>query len=313
MLSGDPVDDVIHLLRPQTVVSAGLRAQGRWAISFEAYPHVKFGTVLSGRCSIALEGRRRAVVCGAGDVYLLGNPPRYVMASDPSAPRIAATSLFRHADPAGVVTLRRPGPQPPTHIVGGHFVFDPANAHLLVSALPPLLQVPAKTAGALRELAALLARELSEPLPGRGVAVDRLAQLVLVYAMRSADTTGMSRRGSWLRALADPRIGRALRYIHADVRARFTLDQLASTAGMSRSAFAAAFKELVGRPPLDYAIAWRMDVARDALRTTERPVGELAFALGYESESAFSAAFKRLTRTSPRAYRQASRRTSHAA
>ncbi|ATB46191.1 helix-turn-helix domain-containing protein [Corallococcus macrosporus] len=239
-LRGDPIDDVIQLLRPRTVVSAELRAAGRWGIRFQGYPHVKFGTVVAGHCVILLEGQRRVVRCEAGDVYLLGNPPPYVMASDATAPRLEAHALFSRVTD-GVVTLGAAGTAPATHIVGGHFVFDASNAHLLMRALPPILRVPAASAGPLRELAGLLVREL------------------------------------------------------------------ASAAGMSRSAFAARFKQLVGRPPLDYAIGWRMDLARDALRTTERTVGELAFAFGYESESAFSTAFRRVVGMSPRAYRQRAR------
>lgn len=305
-LTGDPIDDVIQLLRPQTVVSAGLRASGRWGIHFEAYPHVKFGTVVAGHCVILLEGQRRTVRCEAGDVYLLGNPLPYVMASDVRVPRVEARALFSRAS-QGVVTLGAAGEEPTTHVVGGHFAFDASNAHLLMNALPPILRVPAAAAGSLRELAGLLVRELAEPRPGRGLVLDRLAQLILVHAMRSADLVGMRRRGSWLRALADPRIGTALRRIHADAQARFSLGELASVAGMSRSAFATRFKELVGRPPLDYAIGWRMDLARDALRTSERTVGELAFAFGYESESAFSTAFRRVVGVAPRAYRQRAR------
>ncbi|MFP2956284.1 AraC family transcriptional regulator [Myxococcus sp. 1LA] len=305
-LSGDPIDDVIQLLRPRTVVSAELRVTGRWGIRFEGYPHVKFGTVVAGHCVILLEGRRTAVRCEAGDVYLLGNPPPYVMASDATVPRLEAHALFSRVTD-GVVTLGVTGTAPATHIVGGHFVFDASNAHLLMQALPPILRVPAASAGPLRELAGLLVRELAEPRPGRGLVLDRLSQLMLVHAMRSADIVGMRRRASWLQALTDPRIGLALRRIHADVQARFSLGELASVAGMSRSAFAVRFKQLVGRPPLDYAIGWRMDLARDALRTTERTVGELAFALGYESESAFSTAFRRVVGMPPRTYRQRAR------
>ena len=76
---------------------------------------------------------------------------------------------------------------------------------------------------------------------------------------------------------------------------------------MSRTAFAARFRALVGQPPLAYAIQWRMSLARDALGTTDRPIGEMAFALGYASESAFSMAFRRENGCSPRAYREAQR------
>ncbi|MFY0539371.1 helix-turn-helix transcriptional regulator [Nannocystis pusilla] len=133
--------------------------------------------------------------------------------------------------------------------------------------------------------------------------LDRLAQVILVHGMRRLGAGDIGRRASWLRALADPQIGAALRQIHADVGRRWTLGELAAAVGMSRSAFALRFTRMVGKPPLEYAIAWRMQLARDALRTSERPVGELGFALGYASESAFSTAFRREVGESPRAFR----------
>ena len=123
-------------------------------------------------------------------------------------------------------------------------------------------------------------------------------------ALRRLDADGQSpARTGWLRALADPKIGAALRHIHASVKEGTSLAALARVAGMSRTTFAARFKALVGQPPLGYAIRWRMSLAKDALRTTDRAIGELAFDLGYASESAFSMAFRREVGCSPRAYR----------
>lgn len=181
------------------------------------------------------------------------------------------------------------------------------NAHLLVEALPELVRIPAEEASSLRDVTRLLVEEVRSAQPGRPRALDQLAQLVLTYALRWLDSDGKSpARTGWLRALADPRIAAALRHIHSNVETGTSLVELARVASMSRTAFAARFKELVGQPPLAYAIGWRMSLAKDALRTTDRAIGELAFKLGYESESAFSMAFRREVGCSPRAYRRES-------
>ena len=114
-------------------------------------------------------------------------------------------------------------------------------------------------------------------------------------------------RTGWLSALADPRVGAALRHIHTNVATGTSVAALAKVAGMSRTAFAARFKQLVGQAPLAYAIQWRMALAKDALRTTDRAIGALAFELGYESESAFSTAFRREVGCAPRTYRTSMR------
>lgn len=118
-----------------------------------------------------------------------------------------------------------------------------------------------------------------------------------IYQVIAARSVG------WLGALGDDRVGAALRAMHADVAHRWTLEELASVAGMSRSAFAASFKSLVGSAPLEYLIHWRMSLARDALRHDTRSISDLAFATGYASESAFSTAFRRVVGASPTQFR----------
>lgn len=301
----DPLADVLALLRPEAVLAAELRAHGRWSLEFEPDPAVKFGVVLAGQCSIALRGRA-AKRLRAGDIFLLGGPPPFVMATDLEAPRRSAHELLSSS--AGrVAQLGSARAKPVVHLLGGHFALNPAHAHLLVDALPPFLRIPSDEASSLRGLIPLLVDEVRSMHLGRQRALDQLAQLVLTYALRWLDADGKSlARTGWLRALADAHIGAALRQIHSNVAARTSLAELARLAGMSRTAFAARFKQLVGLSPLAYAIQWRMSLAKDALRTTDRAIGELAFELGYESESAFSMAFRREVGCSPRSYRQRS-------
>jgi AraC-like DNA-binding protein len=301
----DPLADVLALLRPEAAVAAELRAQGRWSLAFDAYPGVKFGVVVEGECRIAVRGRA-AKTLRAGDVFLLGGAP-YVIASDMETPSRSANDFLRPRANR-VVRIGSAREKPVAHVVGGRFALDLANAHLVVEALPEFVRIPAQAAGALRDVTRLLIDEVRAAQNGRLRALDLLAQLVLTYALRWLDADGKSHaRTGWLSALADARIGAALRHIHSSVETGTSLAELARVAGMSRTAFAARFKELVGQPPLAYANQWRMSLAKDALRTTDRAIGELAFKLGYESESAFSMAFRREVGRSPRAYRNESR------
>lgn len=306
----DPLADVLTLLRPEVVLAAELRAHGRWSLAFDRQPAVKFGVVVEGECSIAVD-RRAPKTLRAGDVFLLGGPPPFVVGSDLKAPSRHGQQLLGGTR-SRVVHIGDPRTRPVVHLMGGHFLLDPVNAHLLVEALPAFIRIPAEEPSPLRELMPLLIDEVRSNQLGRGRALDQLAQLVLTYALRRVDLDGGSTRSGWLRALADAQIGAALRHIHASVKTGTSLAALARVAGMSRTAFAARFKTLVGQPPLGYAIQWRMSLARDALRSSDRPIGALAFELGYASESAFSMAFRRETGCSPRGYRNAGAPTASA-
>jgi AraC-like DNA-binding protein len=155
-------------------------------------------------------------------------------------------------------------------------------------------------------LSDLLVAEVANPTVGSALVIDRLAQVLFVHMLR-AHADQPTRAVGWLGALRDDRIGATLRAMHADMARRWTLEDLARIAKMSRSAFAASFKAQVGTAPLAYLIQWRMAVARDALRRNTQSISELAFATGYESESAFSTAFRRVVGTSPRQFRDSAR------
>ena len=300
----DPLAEVLALLRPAAVLAAELRAHGRWRLTFDGDAYdVKFGIVIEGECLFAIQGHPPETL-RAGDVFLLGGPPSYVVASDLDAPSRSGIELL-HPTKKSVVQLGSKREKPVTRLLGGRFMLEASNAHLLVEALPAFARIPANEASPLRSAARLLIDEARSTQLGRVRALDQLAQLVITYALRWLDSEGegLARTG-FLRALADPRIGAAIRHIHGSVEKGTSLAELAHVAGMSRTAFSARFKELVGKPPLAYAIQWRMSLAKDALRTTDRAIGELAFELGYESESAFSMAFSREIGCSPRAYKR---------
>ncbi|MHB9757261.1 AraC family transcriptional regulator [Streptomyces sp. BYX5S] len=300
--SGDPIVDVLKLLRTQAVVPAPVHAASPWAVRFEPYAHVKLGVVLEGECWMSLTGCE-PVLLREGDFFLLNNPPGHTLASALDvAPREAA-DLQERGTVGGEVRVGAEADED-TYVCCIDFAFQEANASVLFDVLPPLVLVRAgdPRGALLTHLSALTVAEMESAGVGRSLVLEHLAQLILVHMLRvHADAT--ERPVGWLGALVEDGIGAALRAMHADVGRRWTLDELAAISHMSRSAFAAAFKAKVGTAPLTYLIEWRMSLARDALRGDTRSISELAAATGYESESAFSTAFRRVVGLSPRRFR----------
>jgi AraC-like DNA-binding protein len=296
----------MELLRPQAVVPAPLHAASPWAVRYEPFPHVKLGVVVDGECWLSLEGLE-PVLLHEGDFYLLGNPPPYVLGSSlDAAPRAAAT-LPHNAIGRGFRIGADTDEDAYTCSVD--FAFDDNDASLLLDVLPPMVLVRAdEPRGPLfTHLASLMVVEIESSGVGRSLVLQHIAQIIFVHMLR-AHADDVERPSSWLAALADDGIGAALRAMHSDVGRRWTLEELAEISRMSRSTFAATFKEKVGMAPLGYLIEWRMRLARDALRKDSRTLSELAAATGYKSESAFSTAFRRVVGTSPQHFRNAARR-----
>ena len=179
---------------------------------------------------------------------------------------------------------------------------------MLVGHLPPVVHLPASShdnpwfGSTLQHLAA----ETLGDQPGSAAIVDRLAEVLFVQAMRSHIRSMLdSESASWLRALTDPQIGEALRLMHDQPDRGWTVPTLASAVSMSRSAFAERFRRLVGETPLDHLTRWRMVRAAAMLRSPwSVHMTSVAAAVGYESESSFGKAFKRVMGVAPGGYRK---------
>lgn len=288
----DPLSQVFALLNVRVARCTRFEAGGSWAYRFPAKPALKFGAVLRGACwmDFGEEPRRQL---RAGDTFLPANAPSYVLANDEDAPPLDGIAAFDwdHGEIA-----RHDGDE--TILVAGSFRFDAFDAALLLDALPPFLLIPGAhpSAAIIRTTLALITPEIAGPQIGAAVLTDRLVDVLLVLVLRAAlEHEGAGEHDGkfgWLGALADPRIGKALRLMHGDAAFPWTLDRLSSEAAMSRSAFARRFRALVGQAPLDYLLGWRMRIARDRLRRGST-VAAAALAVGYASESAFRHAFKR--------------------
>jgi AraC-like DNA-binding protein len=149
-----------------------------------------------------------------------------------------------------------------------------------------------------------VASEMASREPGFETIVSRLADILVVQAVRAHLAQSGGGCKGWLRALVDPPIGRALSLIHEKPEDDWTVESLASKVGMSRSTFAARFAQLVEEPPLTYPTRWRMQKASRLLETRHASVAEVAKRVGYDAEAAFSKAFKRWVGVPPGAYRR---------
>ncbi|WP_285104599.1 AraC family transcriptional regulator [Promicromonospora sp. MEB111] len=298
--------DAISLLRPRTVVGPSLHAAGEWALRFDRFPHVRIGGLVRGTCWLILDGHE-PVLLQEGDTFMLGDPPPYVLASTPGARTRPAEEVWARAEDGSV----RIGPEAEEnlYLCVGHIGFDDGNASLLTDLLPPLVIVRAADPRGLElgQLITLLATEVEATAAGGPLVENHLAQILLVHMLR-AHAGRTDRPTGWLGALNEDGIGAALRAVHADVARSWTLQELADISHMSRSAFAQAFKSHVGVPPLDYLIRWRMNLARNALARDTLSISQLARATGYQSESAFSTAFRRVVGSSPSTFRDQARK-----
>jgi len=156
----------------------------------------------------------------------------------------------------------------------------------------------------LKKTLELLVSEVDASTQGSEVAVQYLANLLWIQALRSHTETVPEQSSGLLHALADPHIGAALYSMHKRIEHPWTVASLASEAGMSRSAFALRFKELMGESPLEYLTRWRMYRGSDLLRESDRKLADVAQAVGYDSDGAFHRAFKRVLGMAPGEYRR---------
>jgi AraC-like DNA-binding protein len=226
----------------------------------------------------------------------------HTLRSEPDAPAPDVEELELEPQSDRYEILRHGGGGAPTILICGAVRFDHPAARNLVQILPDAIHIDCASSPEMEWMQSalrLMGAEARELRPGGEAVMTRLADIIVVQAIRTwIDTDPAARRG-WVGALRDPQIGRAISLIHREPARAWTVASLADEVAMSRSAFAARFTELVGEPAMQYATRWRMHVAVDALKQDGANVAELADRLGYRSEAAFARAFKRVVGVPP--------------
>jgi AraC-like DNA-binding protein len=298
----DPIDDVFGSMRVHTSLYARIEAAAPWGVTFVRGAAARFGYVVRGSAWLTVEGRDPVRV-SAGDCWMIVGGAQYALQDDPkTATEFCYRALRRHSN--HVVQLGGQGD--PVTVITGWFLFDRHGAKPLIDLMPEIIltRMDAERSELMQSTLQLLAAETARPSLGTGIVVSRLADILFIQAIRAHAAAAGAEASGWIGALVDPRLSRAFKAVHGRVDHPWTVEGLAREAGMSRSAFAARFRDSVGLAPLDYVTRWRMFRAGAMLRQGQHSIAEIAVRVGYENESAFAKAFKRVTGITPGLYRK---------
>jgi AraC-like DNA-binding protein len=299
------VDVLAALMRELHFAAAGYRRlelSAPWAISFDQAGLRGIHIVTEGRCEIVF-GNGPSQLLVAGDLVIAPRGDPHVMRSR-GATRLKPTPGAKLAghNVAGRIAFGGGGER--TVVLCGAFVFEDRE-HPALAGLPRMVHVASSGGRAPRWLAGYVDALMTEALdPGSGsdVVLARLSAALVTRALRHG-VDGMQESG-WLKGLGDPGIARALATMHDACEKRWTIESLARKAGQSRATFAQRFHALVGEPPMQYLFRRRMREASRLLGSGQASLAQIAHAVGYRSEPAFSAAFKRYSGRSPGEYRR---------
>lgn len=303
----DAFGEIFHLLKLTGTFYCQSRLTAPWGIAVPAMPDVMtFLVVTRGRCYLR-QGGAPNMALAQGDFLLLTAGKAHEVLSDPNC---TATPLDQlPVEPVSEVyeTLSFGGGGETTQLMYGVMRPDHAASSILMALLPDQLHISRWSQSStawLQGTMQFIADEAQEQRPGGEMVITRLADVLVIEAIRTWLNTRGGAESGWVRAVRDPQIGRALVQIHQCPDKDWSVHSLAQVAGMSRSAFSAKFTNLIDMSVKRYLTMWRMHLARDHLLRTTQPISAIAAELGYSSEPTFHRAFKRVFGIPPGAVRR---------
>jgi AraC-like DNA-binding protein len=320
----DPLSDVLKTVRLHGAVFFMLESSAPWANGMpdgvtlapvlvpRAQQVISFHVITHGACwGGLLDGP--LVRLEAGDVIVFPRGDGYFMSfvrQEPTPPDVDQAFGFIRGMKSGQLPFSMKfgggGPEQ-VGAICGFLGCDARPFNPLIATLPRLLHIKGAASAQddrLRRLMDLTLTEARDQVPGAESVRLRLSELMFVEVIRRHVAALPPEQAGWLAGLRDEFVGRALALLHERAAHAWTLDELASDVGMSRSAFADRFARLVGEPPMQYLTRWRMQLAARLLTDGAAKVAAIAVEVGYDSEAAFSRAFKKIAGASPAAWRQ---------
>lgn len=310
----DLLSDILSHMRLAGTLYFRTAFTSPWSIRVPAYENVaRFHYVHKGRCLVRISPREAPVLLEQGDLLIIMRGAAHTMYCDPKTENLAVQleSVIEESgfDGKGALVYGPTGTDHATQLVCGHFAFDPDARSLLIDALPDHIHIAdyGEAAGAwMEQTLKVIGAEAGRQRMGSDLIALKLSEIIFAQALRTyLDIAGSDR--PVLAGFADAHIARALAAIHERPGDTWTIERLARTAGMSRTAFAMRFAECMGMTPIGYLTHWRMEVARQLLAGSNEPIIEIAEQVGYGSEAAFSRAFSKHQSKAPAAYRRFAR------
>lgn len=302
----DVLTDVLQTLRLYGRVFCWSQLSAPWALSLPASDFAHFHVIERGGAWLRLAGEKEAHAAASGDLLIVPHGQGHVLSDSPHTKPVPMLRLLKGSK-AACHLMQHGGGGAQTQMICGSFQFENRGQNPLLAVLPPFIHIKSghgQMAEWLQMTLRLLATETRNKRPGSETLITRLLDIIFVQAMRTWIESLPPDQHGWLSALRDPKIGTALGLMHREPQRAWSVGELAAEVAMSRSPFAARFTTLVGEPPLAYLTRWRMHLASTLLTRDGLNVSEVAGRIGYESEAAFSKAFKRFFGQSPLAHRR---------
>lgn len=303
----DPVGEALHFLRMSGTFYCRSEFTAPWGLALPAMPHCLMLHVLTaGQCWLETDDSE-PLQLQPGELTLVPHGQGHRLTSELGVSAAPLFDLPRESVSERYEVLRHGGGGAPTSLICAAIRFDHPAAHQLLRLLPRVIRVDTSNSAQkdwMQSTLRFIEAEAQALRPGGETVITRLADILVIQAIRAWLEHDSRAQTGWLAALQDKQIGRAITLIHRAPAQAWTLQALASEVAMSRSAFAARFTELVGEPAMHYLARWRMYTAVSWLEEQDIGIADLAGRLGYQSEAAFSRAFKRLIGISPGAVRR---------
>ena len=299
----DPLAEVFSSSRIGKAIFTRLYATAPWGFISRRGAPVKFALVLRGGGILQTEAHPVPVQLSQGDIFIMLDDAPYSIVDDPASALLDCD--FVETLRVGNV-IRLGGGGETTAFISGQFEIDRLSAKPILNVLPKFLHLKADAGRtqAFQSVLELLATETEQPGLASESMVARLYEMLFIHAVRSYTSGCEIGHGGWLAGITDPQLGETIRTMHGNLQRDWTVEILAQHAGMSRSAFAAKFKAVIGQTPLDYLTRWRVYRAGMLIRRNTSTISEVSYAVGYESESAFTKVFRRHTGVTPSQFRK---------
>ncbi len=304
-LAPDLLSEVLDLLQPRDCVAAGLDAGGNWSIRYAPHAGMKCIAILKGGCWLVLDGLREPMWLGEGDCVMLPHGKAFVLSA--RGARLGDAAETVHSAPAHGDTAVLGGGGD-FFMIGARFLLSGLTSEMLLATLSDVIVIRSgdkdhsASGEVVRWAITRISAELHHRRPGSASSIEHLSHVLMIELMRCHLDEGHEEQIGWTAALSDPFLQRALAAMHHDLSSPWTVATLAKRAGLSRTAFAVRFARLVGQSPMSYMTLWRMLWAAKRLDRDGATVAEAAAEVGYSSESAFTAAFKRTLGETPRRF-----------
>ena len=306
--TSDPVSQALSKVRIRSTVYCRSVMGAPWGFGVQAHGTPAFHNVTFGSCWLEVDGQPEQITLAPGDLVVLPTGRRHWLRDAPDSPTTELDQILAGRPLDEHRRLHYGGRGARTGLLCGGFALDGRHAQPILRALAAVVHVRSIAGRPVPWLAAtlaLLSAEIASRAPGAEEVVSRLADALLTQALRVALTELESRDGAGISALRDPQIAAAIELVHHEPERAWTVGLIASEVALSRSAFAARFRELVGESPKRYITRMRLAHAASLLSKTDASLAEIASLAGYATEFSFGKAFKRTFGIAPGAYRGA--------